>query len=102
MEALKSVAGNTEDVHEDMERTSEAQGIEYFRFNVDCGLEDLLPDSWRVKKVDGRKIFETIETITRKTDIYLHQQQVAENLHRCAQILVDRYQRDYRRQCVFK
>ena len=37
--------------------------ISIIRFNVDSDLEDLLLDSWSVKKVHGGKIFETIDTI---------------------------------------
>lgn len=90
IKALQATATNTEDVHKDMKRTSEFHNIDYFRFNVESGLEDILLDSWRVKKVSGRRVFETIETITLKTEVYLQRQDVAEKLRQCAQILVNR------------
>lgn len=43
-----------------MKRISDAQGFDYFRFNVDSGLEDLKLDSWNVEKVYGVRVFVTI------------------------------------------
>lgn len=67
LQTLQSIAADAEDVHKDMERISKAEYIESFCFNVDSDLEDLLFDGWSVKKVHGGKIFETIDTIARKT-----------------------------------
>ena len=88
-QALKSIATDTEDVHEQMRHASEAEGFDYFRFNVDSGLEDLLLDSWKVKRIHGEKVFKTIETITLETESYLQKVEVVEKLRRCAQILVN-------------
>lgn len=64
--------------------------VDFFRFDMDFDLEDLELDTWSVKKVYGRRVLETIETITRKTKEYLDRPEVAGKLGRCARALVDR------------
>ncbi len=90
MQAGRSTATIAEDVHETMQRASEAQDVDYFRFHVTSGLEDLALDTWRVKETQGGRIFETIDTITLQTENYLQQKDVAEELRRCAQRIVNR------------
>ena len=63
-----------------MERFFEAQGFDQSCFSVGPGLEGLLLHSPRVKKVDGKMVFETFDTIMLRTKMYLQQQEVAEKL----------------------
>ena len=81
----------TEFVHEDMLAFARHRKLEYFRFNVDEGLENILLDSWKVHKTDGRESFETISHIASMTTKYLERQDVQEKLFRCAQLVVNRY-----------
>lgn len=64
--------------------------IDYFCFDVDYGLEDIELDTWSLKKEHGTRVFETIETITLRTEEYLQRPEVAVKLRRCAQALVSR------------
>ena len=84
------LATETEFVHEDMLAIARHRKFEYFRFNVDKGLEDILLDSWKFRRTDGRESFETISHIASMTAKYLEQEDVQEKLCRCAQLLVNR------------
>ena len=84
------LATETETVHEDMLAIAGNRKFEYFRFNVDEGLEDILLDSWKVRRTDGRESLETISHITSMTAKYLERQDVQGMLCRCAQLLVNR------------
>ena len=85
-----NIATGTQRVHEEMSVIAREGKFEYFRFEVDEGLEDILLDSWSVRKTDGIKSFETITRITSKTTQYLQRQDVQKELRRCAQLLVNR------------
>ena len=61
------LATGTQRVHEEMSVVAREQRFGYFRFSVDEGLEDILLDSWRVRKMDGTKSFETINHIRSET-----------------------------------
>lgn len=87
--AIKMIS-DTERVHQEMLMISKERNMKYFRFNVDMGLEDILLDSWNIRKEDGTRIFETITRIQSETTKYLQRQDVREELHRCAKALVDR------------
>ena len=73
--------------------TKESAEIEtdYFRFFVESGLENIELDTWNVKKEHGTRVFETIKTITLKTEEYLQQSEVAANLRKCAEALANRH-----------
>ena len=88
--AAKSLITDTEAAHRDMKVISETQGIEYFRFSVDSGLSNLDIDSWKVRDVDGKKTFATVEAITKVTESYLIQENVVNQLRQCARLLVNR------------
>ena len=84
------LATDAEYIHREILRLSRHRNFEYFRFNVDQGLEDILLDSWKVRRRDGRQSFETINHIASMTMKYLERQDVQEKLCRCAQLLVNR------------
>ena len=84
------LATRTEEVHEEMLAVAKNRQFEYFRFNVDEGLEDIQLDSWKVRRTDGRESLETISHIASMTAKYLERQDVQEKLYRCAQLLVNR------------
>ena len=84
------LATRTEEVHGDMLAVARNRQFEYFRFNVDEGLDDIPLDSWKVRKTDGKKSLETISHIASMTARYLERQDVQEKLCRCAQLLVNR------------
>ena len=84
------LATETEFVHENMLAIVRHRKFEYFRFNVDKGLEDILLDSWKVRRMDGTESFETISHIASMTAKYLERQDVQDKLCRCAQLLVNR------------
>ena len=86
-----NLATRTEEVHEDMLAVATNRQFEYFRFNVDEGLEDIHLDSWKVRRTDGKESLETINHITSMTAKYLERQDVQEKLCRCAQLLVNRF-----------
>ena len=85
-----NLATRTEEVHEDMLAVARNRQFEYFRFNVDEGLEDIHLDSWKVRRTDGRESLDTISHIASITARYLERQDVQEKLCRCAQLLVNR------------
>ncbi len=86
------IATDTKRVHEEMSVIARRRNFEYFRFTVDEGLEDVLLDSWSVRKKDGKKSFETIDRIAVVTERYLERREVWEEICRCAQLLVKRCQ----------
>ena len=88
--AAKCLLTNTERVHADMLIMAERQEVDYFRFEVDSGLEDVSIDSWEVKTINGEKVPITVQKIADATANYLMRAEVKAQLHQCARLLVKR------------
>lgn len=84
------MATGTQRVHEQMSVVARENKFEYFRFNVDEGLEDISLDTWNVRKTEGKRFYKTISHIENQTIKYLSREDVQKNLRRCAQLLMDR------------
>ena len=88
--AAKSLLTDTDRVHRDMLVIAETRGIDYFRFEVDSGLEDVSIDTWEVKKINGEKVLITMQKIADATAKYLMRADIVAQLHECAHLLVKR------------
>ena len=86
----KSLITDTGRVHDDMLIIAEMQEIDYFRFEVDSGLEDVSINSWEVKMINGEKVPNTMQKIAAATAKYLSRADVIAKLHECARLLVKR------------
>ena len=90
MLAARLLVTNTQMVHREMDMMTEMLKIDYFRFEVDSGLEDLLIDSWKVDNRNGKKVLLTAQKINEATNRYLEQPVVVHKLRQCARFLVER------------
>lgn len=85
----RSLITDTQKANADLKAIADLQ-IEYFRFEVESGLEDIAFDTWKVDKQNERVNFVTLETIKQATYEYLSRKEVVEALEECARLLVYR------------
>lgn len=83
---LQELTDISDVVHDKVTSESEAQGFDYFRFDVKEGLQAVRMSEWRPKP--SGEI--TLEKIERATKSYLKQEDIGALIQRCAAYLVDK------------
>ena len=76
----------SEVVHKKITSESKVQGFDYFRLDVEEGLQAVRVNEWRPKP-DGDITLRNIEMATKK---YLEQKSVGRSIQRCAEYMVDK------------
>jgi Patatin-like phospholipase len=70
--------------HRDLSRSEN-----YYRFNVDAGLEDIKMGEWKTRNTQAGKVYLTLDNIAAATTTYLQKPEVQERLRHFAEILVN-------------
>jgi hypothetical protein len=63
--------------------------LEYYRFNVHEGMEDVRLDECKTRKIDGILVNLTFRKIREATEQYLAEDEVQQNIRKAARILID-------------
>lgn len=89
----QKLASDSENVHQELLSTLpliDEGRIQYFRFNVDVGLENIALDTWLGSPPRGysSKTASILAAIQKATDDYLKSEEVKDSLRKCARALV--------------
>lgn len=88
---MAHIAADSEEAHLAMLRQHRdlSRSENYYRFNVDTGLEDIKMGEWKTRNTRQGKVYITLENIEAATITYLQKPEVQERLRHFAGILVD-------------